>query len=231
MKTLESFTEFVLEQPFTKYRTPGRRYHFKNPAYSFGDGLMLYSMMRSFRPERIIEVGCGYSSALILDTNELFFDWKIECTFIDPYPKNLVRLLRFGDLDRVRLVSKPVQDVELNLFKELEDGDILFIDSSHVSKVGSDVNFLFAEVLPVLRSGVLVHIHDIFYPFEYPMDWTYEGRYWNEAYLLRAFLQYNEAFEILLFSSYLRQFHPDVLADVMPAYQEDPGGCLWLRRR
>ena len=112
-------------------------------------------------------------------------------------------LLRSGDLDKHEVIPKVVQDVPLSRFDELRKNDILFIDSSHVSKTGSDVNYIFFEILPRLRSGVLIHVHDVPYPFEYGEDIVYEGRAWNEAYVLRAFLQFNRAFELLLYPSYL----------------------------
>src|SRR5262249_1522191 len=117
---------------------------------------------------------------------------------------------------RITVLPRNVQEVAPAVFEELERGDILFIDSSHVSKTYSDVNYLFFEILPRLRSGVYVHLHDVFYPFEYPKEWVYQGRGWNEAYLARAFLQYNDAFEIQLFNSFLERFHRDRLSRTMP---------------
>jgi hypothetical protein len=97
--------------------------------------------------------------------------------------------------------------------------------------VGSDVNYLVFEVLPRVQPGVLVHIHDIYWPFEYPAEWVLEGRSWNEGYLLRAFLQYNEAFDILLFNNYLGHRHGDFMREVMPLFMKNDGGSLWLQRR
>ena len=108
-------------------------------------------------------------------------------------------------------------------------GDILFIDSSHVAKIGSDVVYLMTEVLPQLRPGVLVHFHDVFWPFEYPEEWVQEGRAWNETYMLKAFLQFNERFRILLFCSYLALHHRAVLEQHLPLALKNSGGSLWLR--
>ena len=108
---------------------------------------------------------------------------------------------------------------------------MLFIDSTHVAKVGSDVTTLFFDVLPTLKPGVLVHIHDVLWPFEYPRSWYLQGRSWNEAYLLRAFLQYNEEFEILLFNSFLGTHYAGDVAEILPLCAKNPGGSLWLRRR
>jgi hypothetical protein len=120
--------------------------------------------------------------------------------------------------------------VGLDPFLALERNDILFIDSSHVVKIGSDVNFLLGEVLPRLRPGVYVHVHDIFYPFEYPEAWIAEGRVWGEAYALKAFLTFNATFEIVLFNTYLERFHREIFEREMPLCLRNEGGSIWLRR-
>ena len=149
---------------------------------------------------------------------------------MEPDPALFLSLIREHDRERLDLVQTPVQDVSLSFFDELADGDILFVDSTHVAKVGSDVNHVFFQVLPRLAPGVVVHFHDIEYPFEYSKQWIYEGRAWNEAYLARAFLQYNEMFEILLYPSYLARFHSDALQRTLPLCASRPGSSLWLRR-
>ena len=123
-------------------------------------------MIRHIEPNRIIEVGSGFSSCLILDTNDLHFDGRIATTFIEPYPELLKSLVAEGDESASTLLPVRLQDVDLSVFEELNRGDILFIDSTHVSKIDSDVNYLFFEILPRLSSGVYIHFHDIFYPFE-----------------------------------------------------------------
>jgi hypothetical protein len=120
--------------------------------------------------------------------------------------------------------------VDPSVFAALGPGDILFIDSTHVCKPGSDVEFLFSRVLPALAAGVYVHVHDIFYPFEYPKEWVEEGRAWNEAYLLAAFLQYNRAFRVEFWGQYLQHFHRERFAADLPLYLRDPGGSIWLRK-
>jgi hypothetical protein len=110
----------------------------------------------------------------------------------------------------------------------IEPGDILFVDSTHVGKIGSDVLFLVHQVLPSLPAGVHVHVHDIFYPFEYPPEWLYEGRAWNEAYLLRAYLTFNETIRINWFSSYLALFHRAEVEASLPTWGVNTGGSLWL---
>jgi hypothetical protein len=229
---LRALRRYYADMPGLPHKRPGFRFAFENPAYSLSDALFLFCMIRHLRPRRIIEVGSGHSSCLMLDTNELFFQNAISCTFVEPYPGLLRSLIRADDEERIEIVSRKVQDVPLGRFAALEAGDILFIDSTHVSKVGSDVNYLLFEVLPALQSGVAIHIHDVFYPFEYSRDWVYEGRSWNEAYLLRAFLQYNRAFRVELFNTYLNAFHEQEFRQDMPEaiLRHGIGASIWLRK-
>jgi hypothetical protein len=208
----------------------GQRYWLNNDYFGYGDAVILFSMMRHFSPGRIIEIGSGFSSALMLDTNDFFCGGRTRFSFIEPYPHRLWQLLKDEDWKAVEVIERPVQEVPLDIFEHLGHNDILFVDSSHVSKIGSDVNYIVFEVLPRLKDGVLVHFHDIFYPFEYPLDWIREGRAWNEAYLLRAFLQYNDAFEIVLFNSYMGHRFRDYIVDRAPIMAKHFGSSLWLRR-
>jgi hypothetical protein len=139
--------------------------------------------------------------------------------------------MRPGDADRLRLIRSPVQDIATDELVALDSGDFLFVDSTHVAKTESDVNFIVFEVLPRLSPGVVVHFHDIFYPFDYPVAWVAQGRAWNEAYLLHAFLAYNETFEILLFNDLIAKLHPEVLRDGFPLCTKNTGGSLWIRKR
>jgi hypothetical protein len=151
--------------------------------------------------------------------------------FIEPYPDTLNRLMRDSDKNQCRVLIEKVQDVSLDEFKILGTNDILFIDTSHVMKIGSDLSRLFYSVLPQLKAGVIVHIHDVFWPFEYPENMIREGRVWNEIYFVRSFLQFNEQFEILYFSSFMESQYPDTLTECLPNYSEFSGASLWLRRK
>jgi Methyltransferase domain len=211
--------------------SPGWRFSNDNPFFGNADALALYAMIRELRPRRIIEVGSGFSSALMLDVNERFCDGGIDFLFIEPYPDRLHELLRPADLEQVQIATSPVQEIPLNTFDSLEAGDILFIDSSHVVKMGSDVNYLYFEVLPRLKRDVHVLIHDIFYPFEYPSDWLEKRKIaWSEGYLLRAFLQYSNAFEISLFCDYLLRFHAERVRSHYPELARGNPGSIWMRR-
>jgi predicted O-methyltransferase YrrM len=232
MALLESFLPSYRTQPFPEQRTAGRRYFLANPAYAYTDGIFLHCMLRHLRPRRVVEVGSGYSSCAILDTNEQFLDGSMACTFVEPFPQEtLYSLLGQEDRERLDIREQRLQDVDPELFTGLGENDVLFIDSSHVVKAGSDVQLLFNEILPRLRPGVYVHFHDIFYPFEYPAEWVDEGRNWTEDYVLRAFLTFNDTYEIVLFSSFLDEFHGDWLERNMPLCTNYKSGNFWIRRR
>lgn len=167
----------------------------------------------------------------MLDVNELCFDGKLRCTFVEPDPSRLLAMLGDAERNAIDLIPTTLQQVPLPAFAALRANDVLFIDSTHVSKAGSDVNYLFFDILPALASGVYVHFHDVFFPFEYPKEWIYEGRAFNEAYVLRAFLSFNDAFEIVMFNTFLERFHEARFAERMPLCLRNPGGSIWLRRR
>jgi predicted O-methyltransferase YrrM len=227
---LERFAGWYAEQPFPEEPAPGRRFHLANPSYGHFDAIMLYSMLREANPRRVIEVGSGFSSAAMLDLNDHVLGGSVAFTFIDPDMRRLRPLLRDGDAGRVTLIERRVQEVPLETFAALGEGDVLFIDSSHVSKVGSDVNRLYFDVLPALAPGVLVHIHDVAGNLEYPREWFDEGRAWNEQYLLRAFLMHNAAYRVELFSGWLFNTRHAWFRERMPLCARGGGGQLWLRK-
>jgi hypothetical protein len=228
---LKEFETYYHEMPFEERPKAGLRYYFKNDYYGFCDGIVLYSIMRHFKPKRIIEAGSGFSSALMLDTKDLFFSGnQPELTFIEPFPERLYSLLGEKDKQTTTIIVKDLQAVELKVFEQLDKGDILFIDSTHVSKTGSDVNYILFNIFPVLKSGVIIHVHDIYYPFEYPKEWVLGGRNWNETYLLRSFLMYNDAFKIILFPDYLHHHAKDAFRG-LPLCNKKQGASLWIRKR
>ncbi len=230
LELLDHLVPFSNEQPFSVQPDGRHRYYYDNIWFGPGDALVYHCLLRHLRPTRVIEVGIGYSSALLLDTDDEFLDNSCTATFIDPHPGRMLELLGSND-QSVEIIAEPVQNVAPKVFSSLGPGDILFIDSSHVTKAGSDVNHLYFDVIPSLPSGVLIHIHDIFWPFEYPRSWILEGRAWNEAYLVRAFLTANQDFEIVWFNNYLARCHWDQVSTALPIWSENPGGSLWLRVR
>jgi len=226
---IKEFEKYYQEMPFDYEASSGRRYCFNNPSYEYTDAIILYSFIRHFNPKNIIEIGSGNSSAAMLDTKDIF-KMKTKHTFIDPNPELLYSLFKENDKNDCKVFDTKVQNVPLEEFSKLDRNDILFIDSSHVSKSGSDVNFELFKILPNLNSGVLIHFHDVFYPFEYPKEWIVGGRNWNEDYLLRAFLSYNNEFEILFFAHYIHKHFKEAF-EKMPLTYKNTGGNLWIVKK
>ena len=235
---LKKMGKFYSDIPFQDDKKTNLRYFFDNAFFSYGDGIVLYSFLRMFHPKKVVEIGSGFSSSLMLDTNDLFLNRQTMFTFIEPYPNRLLTLLDKSDLEHCNIQSKPVQNINLDIFTSLSEGDIFFVDSSHVAKIDSDILYIFFHILPALQAGVIVHFHDILWPFEYPENWLKEGRAWNEAYFLRAFLQYNNSFEILYFNSYMELHHRNLLQTILPDSLKTPTSkvtpsntSLWLRKK
>jgi predicted O-methyltransferase YrrM len=201
-----------------------------NSQFAWLDSIALFVLMQHWRPRKIIEVGSGFSSLLMADVNRRFLDGGTHITCIEPYPRPF---LKRGIAGISALIGERVQDVPLDVFAALEPGDILFIDSSHVSKTGSDVNYLMFEIVPRLQAGVLIHIHDIFLPHEYPRDWVIDDkRCWNEQYLVRALLTFNTSFRVEFGSAFAYYALPKELkAALVPCGNKFYGGSsLWLRK-
>jgi Methyltransferase domain len=232
---LSEFATLYGELPFdfTGRHDPRLRYQAAGAWYRYSDVVFLYSFLRHFKPRRVVEVGSGFSSAVMMDVNDLFLNGTAHLTFIEPFPDRLDRMLRPADRQKYSVLNQFVQDVDPGVFRQLAQNDVLFIDTSHVSKAGSDVNHLVFEVLPTLQPGVLIHFHDIFYPFEMPREWVLAQKlFWNENYLLRAFLTGNREFEIVAFNSFLHTEYAAWFKEHMPICLTDTDntGCIWLRR-
>lgn len=218
--------------PFAEEQQDGMRYFFKNTAFSVGDGSILSAMLQHFKPKRLVEVGSGYSSACAMDTIERFLGGDVKVEFVEPYPELLIKLLGPETAARVKIHATGVQKADPALFTQLDAGDFLFIDSTHVMKTGSDVCHELFNVLPSLKPGVFVHFHDIFWPFEYGAEWVLqENRSWNEIYGLRAFLMYNSAFEVVFFNDYFSKHCRDRIEADYPAMLKNTGGSIWLRKK
>jgi hypothetical protein len=197
------------------------------------DAAALHCMLRDLCPRRVVEIGSGLSTlvaAAALTRNRTETGRAAELITIDPYPAAMLQAAR---LPGWRLLAEPVQDVPLGFFAELGPSDVLFIDSSHVLRIGSDVQYELLQVVPRLRPGVVVHFHDIFLPDEYPRHWVMrERRFWNEQYLLQAFLSFNEAFAVLWAGAYLARHHPAALLAAFPwrVWDTRRPGSFWIRR-
>jgi len=212
-------------------------FYLRKSPFGGTDALAAYCMFRHFQPRLIIEVGGGFSSLVAAEAIAKNKDSALIC--IEPFPPDF---LRAGFPGLRSLIEKKVEDMDVEFFSQLESGDILFIDSSHTVKIGGDVNFLFLEVLPRLKPGVIVHVHDIFLPFDYRRDWVVdELRFWSEQYLLQAFLTFNSQFEVLLANRYLAHKYLEDLKAAFPSLAnlkgtspnsvEWGGGSFWIRKK
>jgi hypothetical protein len=250
----------LLREVFPKYQNEWIFPYNKDPTFSEhdfflnnssfgggGDAEVLHSMIRHFKPRKIIEVGAGFStylSARACLLNKQKDGVTTELIAVEPYPNEV---LKRGFPGLSFLIQKPLEQVDLNLFARLGENDILFIDSTHVLKIGGDVKYAYLEILPRLKKGVIVHSHDIFLPFEYPKSWVLDKHlFWTEQYLLQAFLAFNSSFEILWAGHYMSRNYLNELSEVFPCFQgvhidisvavaKDVGslcsGSLWMRRK
>lgn len=230
LKYLKLISNYYKDFIYKKNNIEGYRYQIENPNFGFYAAVALFGMLRNIKPKKLIEVGSGWSSCLTLDTNEKFFNNEIDLTFIEPYPNLLYDIIKEEDKNHINVVDSKIQDIDVNFFKELGENDILFIDSTHVSKMDSDTNYLIHTILPNLNKGVIIHFHDVLYPFEYPESWILEGRGWNEAYILRAFLEFNDTFEIIFMNNYIKEQCSDELKNLLPDCVDDLSSSLWLRK-
>ena len=224
LKPYTASIDYPIEQP-----ADVTSYFYQNDMYPVLDAEVLFTMLCYLKPSKVIEVGSGFSSLITADVNRRLLGGQLDFCCVEPFPR---QFLIDGVEGITQLVQQKVEDVELLFFEKLEANDILFIDSSHVSKVGSDVNYLFFEVLPRLKKGVLVHFHDIFLPDEYPQVWAItEGRNWNEQYLLRAFLQFNVGWKVVWASHFMGTRHTTAVQGTFPRYPKlGGGGSFWIQR-
>jgi Methyltransferase domain len=206
-------------------------YYTSNDQFPALDAWALEAIVRHRRPHRMIEVGSGFSSLVTARVNREHLDGRLEFTCIEPYPRPF---LVEGVPGISKLRVEKVQDTPLEVFDSLGRGDVLFIDTSHTVKTGGDVTWIYHEIIPRLASGVAVHMHDICLPGDYPPSWVLEGWGWNETYLVRAFLSFNDEFHVLFSSPFMVQRHPDVLLEAFPGFAEhrrNAGSSLWIERR
>ncbi|MCY3573749.1 MAG: class I SAM-dependent methyltransferase [Chloroflexi bacterium] len=200
------------------------RFAGNKPEFVGYDPYVYHCMIRHFQPSRIVEVGAGYSTVVASHAARLNGDANI--TAIEPYPNAYLASIA----DKVQVVRQMAQAVDLDFFRQLESRGILFIDSSHVVKTGSDVCYLVLEALQILQSGVLVHFHDIFLPSDYPRHWLTERRvFWNEQYLVQAWLAHNQRAKIRFANRYMAARHQDLLTEAFPHEERQGGGSLWVQ--
>lgn len=202
------------------------RFYFGNLAFDNLDACIYYCLIRFLKPKLIVEVGSGWSTKMA--ASAALKNKFTKLISIEPYPQPI---LKRGFPGLSRLIEKKIEDVPVDYFNSLGDGDILFIDSSHTVKTGGDVNYLFFEILPRLKKGVWVHVHDIFLPWEYPKNWvTEEFRFWNEQYLLHAFLIFNDSFQVKIANSFLANKRDRFVKGLFPNLVDYGGGSFWIRK-
>jgi hypothetical protein len=228
----------LLQTVFPRYRTEyeqlpagpageAHSYYFNNSSFGGTDALVLYCLVRHLRPQLIVEVGAGFSTRLLAQAAAP--NGPTRLVSIEPNPDAVVA---GGFPGLTKLLDQPVEQVDPAVFGELQAGDVLFIDSSHVVRADGDVTHLFLEVLPRLNPGVVVHVHDIFLPGQYPRKWMLEWHlFWTEQYLLHAFLLFNHEFEVLFANAFMGARHGEVMRAVFPTSPWWGGGSFWMRRR
>lgn len=205
LENLNYFENAYEKIKIPQYKIEEKLYYLDNIWFHPYDAYCLFGMILKNKPSRIIEIGSGYSTGLMLDINKEFFGEKIKLICIEPNPKRLKEVLG-RDFEKIEIHEKRLQDIDLSILKELKDNDILFIDSSHVAKINSDVLKIFFEILPNINKNVIVHFHDIFNNFSYPKEWLIQRRCWNEAFMLRAFLMYNQNFKIEFYCDFIKAY-------------------------
>lgn len=215
---------FPKDQPIT----PNGIY-ISNPNFGAGDIDLYYLIIRKFKPRKIIEVGSGYSTMVCLKTIEQnkLEGIQTELTCIEPFEMPFLNQEK-----NITLIRMPVEEVGLELFQSLEENDILFIDSSHIIRPGNDLLYIFFEILPILKKGVIIHIHDIFSPRHYPKEWlTEKMRFWNEQYLLEAFLHNNHDYQILFTANHLVKSHYEEAKKVLIHLQPNSEpSSFWMQK-
>ncbi len=220
---------------FPKNKTlTNHEYYLNNRNFGSIDAEILYCMIRHFKPKRIFEIGSGYSTFLsaqaIQKNKQINPRYNCELVAIEPFPTHV---LSAGFPGLSELKAKRVQEIPLSEFQKLEENDILFVDSSHLLTIGSDVHYIYLEIIPRLKKGVLVHFHDIFWPHEYEKEWVLKDHiFWNEQYLLQSFLAFNDSFEVLWTGNYMKFKYPYKLEAAFNSFnQEESWPCsLWMRR-
>lgn len=202
-----------------------------NKFWNKADALVQYGLIRSRRPRRVVEVGCGWSSLMLshaLTKNEAEGVARTAVVQIEPNPRETL----MGSLPwHWRQHLSILQRAPMSFFEELEANDVLFYDGSHCAKVASDVTWFFFRVLPRLKPGVLIHVHDIFFPHDYREDWVFDrGQTWNEQYVLQAFLMHNDCYRVEICNSYLAFKQAAKLSELYRDVQSPRGVSIWLRK-
>lgn len=199
-------------------------YSYLNHYFTSPDAEVLYALIYENRPQKIIEIGCGNSTKIIRQSLRDSLQSNTKLISIDPCPRT--EIIDLTD----ELYLRPVEDMDLDIFRSLKSGDVLFIDSSHTVKAGNDVAFLYTKVIPELQPGVMIHIHDIFLPYDYPKQWVIDEQWgWNEQYLVQCMLQMSDAFEVLWAGHFIQKTFPN-FQQYFPNVGNNLAQSLWLQK-
>ncbi len=222
--------EFPIDKPASSAYSG---YYYHNNSFESGDAEYLYNMIRLLKPARIIEIGAGFSTLMAMaavkrnQREDAAYTCRHYC--IEPYENSWL------ERPELQVIREVVEQVDKELFRSLGENDILFIDSSHMIRPQGDVLVEFLEILPILKSGVFVHVHDIFTPRDYLTTWVVDKvLFWNEQYLLEAFLSFNQDFKVIASLNHLAHHYPDRLFSKCPIYQSEytsrEPGSFWFKR-
>jgi hypothetical protein len=220
----------LLQFPIKK--SNGNHFYYHNNSFESGDSEYLYNIIRKFKPNKIIEVGSGFSTKMMLNSLNKNKDedsnYNCELTCIEPFEYKQLEGLP------ITLLKEKVESLDIKIFKKLKNNDILFIDSSHIIRPQGDVLFEIHRILPELNPGVLIHFHDIFTPRDYPDDWIYKKHLlWNEQYFLETFLSFNDRFEVIGSLNYLKHNYWELLSSKCPILSKEKNrepGSFWIRK-
>lgn len=223
--------------PITQTDNP-TDFYVENASFSYGCAAATHCMIRHFKPGKVIEIGSGMSSLVIskaVEMNKTMSGVQGKHIMVDPYPQDFVKSL---STQGAELTVSRVEMLDPEFFDQLRENDILFIDSSHSVRIGGDVNFLYLDILPRLAPGVVVHIHDINLPYEYPKVYATSEtfrQFWTEQYLLQSFLCFNDRYEVMLALNYIMTDHLDSFKKAFPFYNPDlhrfSSSSFWIRHK
>ncbi len=234
MAVAREISEYVLELsdvPASADYSSGT-YYWNNPFWNNADALVQYGLLRSRKPQRLIEIGCGFSSLLasraIARNKAEDASYNPQVVLIEPNPRRELLSKLPSDW---RLVERILQRCPLEEFDSLSAGDVLFYDGSHCVRTGNDVNWFFFRILPRLRNHVLIHLHDIFLPNDYPREWLLKRKQtWTEQFLLQAFLMNNPAYSVEIANAFLCHANPEELKRLYKGVQPFWGVSFWMRK-
>lgn len=235
LKLLSAFSYVDELKRFPMNKAGAQGFYYENGTFNVGDAEYLYMMIRHFKPQRIVEIGSGSSTVMAMEAIKMNSHdnpgYTCQLTCIEPFENSWLEKLGHG----VSVLRVKVEEVEKSLFTSLRPNDILFIDSSHVIRPQGDVLVEYLEILPILPLGVLVHVHDIFTPKDYLDEWIIDqGRFWNEQYLLEAFLLFNNKYQVIGALNYLKHNHFAEIARKCPMLAGHPSaepGSFWMVRK